>query len=454
MSLFSLTPTSSIHRRLLQYLSSGLLTLWILTTIMSSISALAEINEIADEQMQQHAYTLRQVFSSLPKEAIFIQKNILSDKFALDNNKDTGFILWNKKGQRLFSDQEGYHIPFKQDINGFSSSGYIWESDSWRYLYIVDDELIIAVSQRLEERFSMLFNALWIQLLLLLISLPILLLLIIYGVNHGLAPLKKLSIELQHRHAHSLDKVSEDMPIEIKPLVQEINHLLERLDQTIQRERQFTSDAAHELRSPLTALKVQTEVLALSDHKEDQLQRIIHIQSSIDRASRLVEQLLILSRLDPLQAIPDAQTIQWEIIIPQLLQSISLNLREKNSKLTLETKGELKEAFPLQGNPLLIQIMIRNLLDNAIRYSPEHSRIILYLDKEKIQVIDEGEGIESAHLPKIKERFYRPAGQAEHGSGLGLSIVQSIAHLHQLVLTIQNRETQGLCVTLSKMVDR
>lgn len=442
--------TTSIQRRLLTYLSSALISLWIAITIGSSISSINEINEMADSQMLEVASIIQHVSPQVANYDTFKSvKDILPRHRGYAETGNQGFAVWNTQGELLFADRKGKKFPFSTQI-GFHNDDYFWDLRGWRYVYLKDQDRVVAVGQKLDERFDMLFDALWIQLVLLLLSIPVLLLLIIYGIRLGLAPLKQVTQEIQTRDVRSLDTVSEQVPLEIQPLVSSINHLLNRLDQSIQKERRFTSDAAHELRSPLAALKVQAEVLAMTEDKEEQLTRLKNIHASIDRASHLIEQLLILSRLDPLQAIPDCQPIHWEVLIPQTLQSLSLSAREKQIRLKLDAQEHLETALPLQGNYLLIQTMLRNILDNAIRYSPENTTITLTITKQSIKVQDQGPGIAPQDMERIRERFYRPAGQTQQGSGLGFSIIETIAELHGLHMSLQSEQGKGLTVILHK----
>lgn len=442
--------TTSIQRRLITYLSNGLLSLWLAIAIGSSWASFHEINEIVDSQMLHTAHLVQQASPNFQSLNIVedIEDTLKGNKGYADTD-DVGVAVWDAQGKLLFADENGQHFPYSTQ-SGFHGKTYLWNIHSWRYVYLTDDNRTIAVGQTMEERFEMLFNALWVQLVLILCSIPILLILIIYGIQRGLSPLKALTKELQERDANSLQTVSENVPQETKPLVQEINHLLTRLNSSIQKERRFTSDAAHELRSPLAALKVQAEVLAMSEDKEEQLHHLLNMQASIERANRLTEQLLILSRLDPLQGIPDSQQIDWSHLIPQTLQSVNLAAREKRIRLKLDCSIGLEKALPLQGNPLFIQTMLRNLLDNAIRYSPEQTEVTLFLSDSQISVTDQGPGIPPKEIDRIKERFYRPAGQTQQGSGLGFSIIESIAQLHHLKMQLINNPTKGLTVILRK----
>ena len=438
---------TSIRRRLLAYLSGGLLALWLATALASAAVALHEINEIADSQMSQLARSLMQV----PQAAAGSTADLPPAGGAESSNN--GFAIWDKHGTLLLADRYGREIPF-QTASGFHNNRAAWQGSAWRYLYLHDEHSgrTVAVSQRLKERLSTLTNALWVQLTLTFLSLPLLLWLIAYGIRRGLMPLDLLAGELAARNAQSLQPVSEQVPAETLPLVQSLNALLARVAESLAREQRFTADAAHELRSPLAALKVQAEVLAMSSDEAEQQHHLGNIHESIDRANRLTEQLLTLARLDPMQALPDAQPIDWQRSAHQALQSVNLQAREKRVQLKLECACGFGQVFPPLGNEVLLQLMLRNLLDNAIRYSPPNSHVTLTLDANGLSVCDEGPGIAAEHLPRIRERFYRLPGQSQQGSGLGLSIVERIADLHGLRLDLVNADERGLCVHMIKAV--
>ena len=441
----TLHASTSIRRRLLAYLSGGLLALWLATALASAAVALHEINEIADSQMSQLARSLMHVSpagsaADLPPAGGAESSN-------------NGFAIWAKHGTLQLADRYGREIPF-QTASGFYNNRAAWQGNAWRYLYLHDEHSgrTVAVSQRWKERLSTLTNALWVQLALTFLSLPLLLWLIARGIRRGLMPLDLLAGELGARNAQSLQPVSEKVPAETLPLVQSLNALLARVAESLAREQRFTADAAHELRSPLAALKVQAEVLAMSSDEAEQQHHLANIHESIDRANRLTEQLLTLARLDPIQALPDAQPIDWQHTAHQALQSVNLQAREKRVQLKLECACGFGQVFPPQGNEMLLQLMLRNLLDNAIRYSPPNSHVTLTLAANGLSVCDEGPGIAAEHLPRIRERFYRLPGQSQQGSGLGLSIVERIADLHGLRLDLVNADERGLCVHMIKAV--
>ena len=217
------------------------------------------------------------------------------------------------------------------------------------------------------------------------------------------------------------------------------------------RERRFTSDAAHELRSPLAALRIQTEVAQLAgDDAHLREQALENLTKGIDRATQLIEQLLTLSRLDNLKELENLQEIHWEQLIPSLMGELYFHAEKHQITLAFEPVA----APPVKmGQPLLLALMLRNLIDNAIRYCPAGSQVKVRLEKNKILVEDNGVGVDEADLAKLGQRFYRPAGQNEKGSGLGLSIVRRIAELHHYQLHLYNRknaagERIGLCAEI------
>ncbi|MGL4203206.1 MAG: ATP-binding protein, partial [Enterobacter roggenkampii] len=234
---------------------------------------------------------------------------------------------------------------------------------------------------------------------------------------------------------------------EVRPLLDALNHLFARTQEMMTRERRFTSDAAHELRSPLAALKVQTDVAQLSqDDPQAREKALAQLHAGIDRASRLVDQLLTLSRLDSLDNLDDVEPIT----LADLLQSAVLDIWHPAQQAGIDIR--LINHAPQvkrQGQPLLLSLLVRNLLDNAIRYSPRGSVVDVTLDARSFSVRDNGPGVDPEVLARIGERFYRPPGQNATGSGLGLSIVRRIAALHGMRVSLSNAAEGGFEVKVS-----
>lgn len=442
-----LPPETSIRKRLILYISSGLLLAWFAANAVSLAMALHELNESADSQMsdlaQSPPYIEPEKAVLLPK----VKKSLGKGHTGFAEDKQNGISVWNADGRLLLSDKRGKEIPFRK-ISGFTDIGKPWQEKSLRVIYYHDGKTgqTVAVAQPWRNRLEILWNIVWAHLAASLLVLPLMVLLLHLAVKRSIYPLKELASELSERRADNLAPVSRAVPQETQTLVDALNRLFARVQTSIEREQRFTSDAAHELRSPLAALKVQAEVLALSDTAE-QPYHLQQIQQSLNRAEHLINQLLTLARLDPEQGLKNTAPINWERLSSQVLQNTNLSAREKRIRLKREF---LAEPPLLQGDDALLQLMLRNLLDNAVRYSPENSEVGLYFHADRIEVRDQGTGIAPEHLSRIKERFYRPAGQNAQGSGLGLSIAEHIAKLHGLTLKLENRDGGGLSAWLER----
>lgn len=442
-----LPPETSIRKRLILYIGSGLLLAWFTANAVSLAMALHELNESADSQMSDLAQSLPYIE---PEKAVLlpkVKKSLGKGHTGFAEDKQNGISVWNADGRLLLSDKRGKEIPFRK-ISGFTDIGKPWQEKSLRVIYYHDGKTgqTVAVAQPWRNRLEILWNIVWAHLAASLLVLPLMVLLLHLAVKRSIYPLKELASELSERRADNLAPVSRAVPQETQTLVDALNRLFARVQTSIEREQRFTSDAAHELRSPLAALKVQAEVLALSDTAE-QPYHLQQIQQSLNRAEHLINQLLTLARLDPEQGLKNTAPINWESLSSQVLQNTNLSAREKRIRLKREF---LAEPPLLQGDDALLQLMLRNLLDNAVRYSPENSEVGLYFHADRIEVRDQGTGIAPEHLSRIKERFYRPAGQNAQGSGLGLSIAEHIAKLHGLTLKLENRDGGGLSAWLER----
>lgn len=228
-----------------------------------------------------------------------------------------------------------------------------------------------------------------------------------------------------------------------------INRLLARLTVALEGERRFTADAAHELRTPLAALKVHSEVALASDEPEVRTHSLRQVRRGVNRAGHLVEQLLRLARLDPLAGVPEARRFDLvQCVREEAAQDASQGL---SGDPALVFEGP-ETALPITGDPALVGIVLRNLLDNAQRYSSAGSPVTVRLYAQAgsvvLEVLDRGPGVTDDELRRLTERFFRGSSPGAEGSGLGLAIVRRIAELHEAELSIANREGGGLQVRL------
>ncbi|WP_148569632.1 quorum sensing histidine kinase QseC [Leclercia adecarboxylata] len=355
------------------------------------------------------------------------------------------FAIYTPDGRMVLNDGEnGRDIPYHYRRDGFDNGQLNDDNDEWRFLWLTapDGKYRVVVGQEHEYRQEMALDVVRSQFTPWLVALPIMLLVLIVLLSRELRPLKKLSQTLRARTPDATDRLAtQGVPIEVRPVVDALNQLFARTQAMMARERRFTSDAAHELRSPLTALKVQTEVAQLSlDDPQAQAKALTQLHAGIDRASRLVEQLLTLSRLDSLESLDDIEPLN----MADLLQSVVMDSYHPAQQAGIEIRlNILDPQVTRTGQQLLLSLLVRNLLDNAVRYSPRGSRVEVTLDTHSVIVRDNGPGIAPDALTRIGERFYRPPGQDQTGSGLGLSIVKRIAALHRMTVTLGNGQDGG-----------
>lgn len=351
------------------------------------------------------------------------------------------FAVFDHNGKMVFNDNEkGKKIVYRsgQELGKFSRS--MLKDDEWRILWLpsADNRYIIAVGQELDYRHDIAVETIEELLLPWLCGLGVLLLATVLMVSKELRPLKKLAGEIGARSPDDLSPLpSSGLPPEIQPLLDALNRLLSRISGMLQQERSFISDSAHELRSPLTALKIQLEVAQLSEDdtaaRHDALQKL---GQGIARSIHLVEQLLALSRLEQsaIMSEDNLKELDWEQISAAVLDEYRDKIAGKSLKISLVHTGKPIE----QGNPVLCSLLLRNLVDNAVKYSPAQSAISLVFENGTLEVVNSAPEVKPEILARIKERFYRPAGQKESGSGLGLAIVEKIASLHHCGLELQN----------------
>lgn len=357
-----------------------------------------------------------------------------------EEDEALGFAVFNRRGEMIFNDDEnGRDFIYTPEASGFINQKIGRKKDMWRIFWLTsaDKNFTIAVGQELEFRDDAALELVEETLLPWLVGLSVLLLAVIWMVSRELRPLRRIADELSERDSDNLHPLSlSGQASEILPLIKAINTQFSRIEQMLQRERGFISDSAHELRSPLTALKVQLEVALLADDDAAaRHQALQKLNQGIDRSTRLVEQLLALSRLDSAAAAANDEPLDWPALVNAAVNEQLPAAEEKKINIKTSTDGSAPTTC---GQPLLWALLLRNLLDNAVRYSPEEAQICIELKDETLSVTNSNTVVAAEYLPRLKERFFRPAGQKSTGSGLGLSIVERIAELHRCRVALTN----------------
>lgn len=361
------------------------------------------------------------------------------------------FAVFDRKGQLIFSDgDQGTDFPFEGQTEGLVDRK-LNSGRKWRLAWIKspDGQASVVVGQRLDYR-SEASLELAVQVLMpWLIGFFFLTAASIWMVSRELRPLKDITGDLRQRVPDDLRPLTTlGLPSEVAPLGLALNGVFQRLRTLLARERAFVSDASHELRSPLAALKVQVEVAQLSHDDPPTLdEALANLNAGIDRTARLVEQLLALSRLDSSGLSSEPVKLDWNRLIEEAVIQT-----ETPKKMTINCRFQGSPALAI-GHPVLISLMLRNLLDNARRYSPDGATIDIVLDGPILSVTNTGVTMDENYLRRLGERFFRPPGQEASGSGLGLSIVRRAAELHGLEVSFRNVAPNSFSVTLTKSSD-
>jgi two-component system sensor histidine kinase QseC len=451
---------TSLRRRLLITLLSVTALIWLATLYTSYRDTRHEVAELFDAQMAQTARTLLSVAGH---ELMELNNSQLGSahihfsgetRYTVDGREyehKLAYQLWKQpEGTLLLRSFSAPDAPLTNNKDGYSDEQV--DGQPWRVFSLHDKAsgFEVQVGEALEIRNEITDTVTQRIGLPLLIALPILAILIMLGTNRGLRPLKLLAETVSRRDLSNLDPINESqVPAEITPLVTALNRLFTRLSHAFESERRFTADAAHELRTPLASLKVQAQVAQRSHNPEEQQQALKMALKSADRASRLVEQLLTLARIDP----ESVQTLREEIRLDRLCEDAMAELEGEASNKAIELELNAAAAPRIMGMQASLAIMLRNLLDNAIRYTPHGGKVRLSINAPsnegiELAIEDSGPGIPEQERQRIFDRFYRLAGQGTEGSGLGLSIVQRIAKLNQAQLELGESSLGGLAIMI------
>ncbi len=362
-----------------------------------------------------------------------------------EEDEALGFAVFDNQGNMIFNDNEnGKRFPYNSFVSGFIDQPIGRKGDMWRIVWLksADGQYTIAVGQEIEYRDDAALEIVEETLLPWLAGLTALMLATFWLVSSGLRSLKKISGELSAREPDDLSGLkTENIPLEVAPLVKSLNGLFVRLEKMLQKERSFISDSAHELRSPLTALKVQLEVAMLSENDPETLKKALsNLHQGIERSERLVEQLLALSRLEAASSgyAEEKNPLDWKALTDKAAEEQKEAADRKN--ITIATALADGTAPFAEGNALLCSLLLRNLLDNAVKYSPDGAEISVSLGSGELCVFNGGARVEEEYLRRLSERFFRPPGQKESGSGLGLSIVKRIAEIHGCGVCFENTD--------------
>lgn len=435
----------SLRLRLVMLLSIGLGVAWLVAAWFTHLESREEINRIFDAQLAESA----QVLLGTTRHEIHerIEHGEAEIQASHEYEQKQAFQIWDEHDLLLRS-STAPTTPMTNK-NGYSQA--VINGQAWRVLTRWDNnhEFMIQIAEPMAGREWLARHVTLKMLMPSLAAVPVLALLIWFGIGAGLRPLTHLKHEVTQRAANQLEPlVMTDVPEEVAPLVKSLNDLFARLEEAFESERRFTADAAHELRTPLAALKIQAQVALRSTNAAERSAALENVLHGVDRATRLVEQLLTLARVDPETATLDYQQVDLHSLAAAVMADIEHLAHAKQIELRLDSDS----ACYVLGESTQLGLLLRNLLDNAIRYTPAGGDVSVTVrddDGVKLQVRDTGVGIPEAEREQVLKRFYRITGSGEEGSGLGLSIVRRIAELHGANLELRDNEAgSGLLVSV------
>lgn len=405
---------------------------WVAVAVVTYVYAHREVDALLDAHLRQAA---RMLIAQAGHE---IEEMDWDDEDDDSYRSVVAFQLCTTDGRVLFRSANAPSTPFSTRTSGFGEARL--RDVRWRVYSATTEEggtvVHVAEDHATRERISrrMAMSA----LSPLLVSVPLLAALVWWVVGRSLRPLDRLGEQVARRSVDDLSPVGVGpMPVELRPLVDRLDGLFARLRDSIDSERRFTSHAAHELRTPVAALRAQAEVaLGARDPvvRETALARCIE---GCDRTARLVSQLLLLARADELSALPSAAPCRLEPIARSVLVELAPQAVERGCMLTLDTAGECI----VRGDPSLLAAMLRNLVENALRHARQEISVRLQARDSDVllQVEDDGPGVPNEALSQLGQRFFRADDTQGSGSGLGLSIVGRIARLHGAAMRLENR---------------
>lgn len=436
----------SLRGRLLALLLAGVAAAWLAAAATSFLDARKEINKLLDAHLAQSA-------SLLVAQADLEMEEIDTDQLAAmpHYSLKVAFQIWERGGVLRLRSAGAPAERLSKVERGFSDVKV--EGKSWRVFSAWDSrrQHLVQVAEERELRDEIAMEIAEHLLSPLAIALPALGIFLWIAVTRAVRPVKRLGEEVARRAPDNLSPlVSRDAPSEVAPLLDNLNYLFARVSRLMESERRFTADAAHELRTPLAAVKAQAQVARASVEDAERQHALDNVIAGCDRATRLVEQLLTLARLEPAEFQAVREPCDLAGIAREVVAALAPFALAKGVEIELDAPAPVV----VSGTPELLRVLVRNLVDNAARYSPPRARIEVQVAAEGERIVlaveDSGPGLPDADLARLGQRFFRVAGNEAGGSGLGWSIVRRIADLHGAQVAVRRSAALGgLAVRIS-----
>jgi signal transduction histidine kinase len=425
---------NSIRVRVLLSLLGMLVVTAVIMGALTYRNVLAETESLFDYQLRQMAFSLRDQGEIAPAQASTLA----------DQELDFVVQIWTADGRIIYPPRLRNDLPTRAVLG---LADITVQGKTWRTFSVATQSRVIQVAQPLQIRKHLAAGAALRSVAPLGFIAPAMALLIWWLAEQTLAPLSRLADGVRARDEQSLQPLPlAGLPDEVGPLVGALNGLLERLSHSLGVQRAFVSDAAHELRSPLTALRLQMQLLKRAPDDATRAEAVEALNSGIDRAARLVEQLLALARAEP--GAPIAEPLELDLSELVRVAVVDTVAFAHARGTTIELYADI--PVTVRGDAASITVLARNLADNAVRYAPPGSHVELRVFEEAgvavLRVDDAGPGIAPEERSRVFDRFYRHAAGDEVGTGLGLAIVRSVAERHGATVVLDDSPLGGLRV--------
>ena len=435
-------PSNSLKTRLSYWISAAILSVAIIAASFTFSSAFEEAHELQDDVLQQMAVLFDHYSLTLNNGTL---TPLSQDQLEFQGSVQ---LLGSNSASNALA-QNTLALPSNL-TDGFHTVNLA--TQSWRvFVRTLSSTQRIAIAQDTAIRDDIAFETALHTLMPLLVLIPILLLLLGYILGKILGPISILAHEVDRQTEHDLQLIpTTQLPSEIVPFVEAINRLLSKNSQVIASQKRFIADAAHELRSPITALSLQAQRLQQTELTDDARQKLNALQAGIGRSIHLLEQLLSMARQQD-NSVQQPQTISLKMVFVEVIEDLYPLAEAKEIDLGFSQDNDAE----LNANPVRLKTLIHNLIDNAIRYTPNGGKIDLSITKTdqyiEMTIKDTGPGIATDEALKVFEPFYRVLGSNEYGSGLGLAIVASIVQQMDAKISLAPTDPVnncGLCITV------
>ncbi len=427
---------SSIRTRLLL----SLLPLFILAeAVIGTVTyryVLRDSHELFDYHLRQMALSLRDQGAVLPPPG------------PPEDREQFDFVvqIWSADGSKIYLShtRSRARLPERATL-GFSD--VVTGGERWRVYSTLARGRVIQVGQPFEVRERIAAAAALRSLTPLLFFAPLVALAIWWLVGKSLVPVEQIATELRRRDANRLDPVPEgNIPAEVEPMVNSLNGLLGRLRSSFAAQRAFVADAAHELRTPIAALKLQAGLMARARDDHARAEALCELNAGIDRSAHLVDQLLTLARSEPQARSTPDERIDLARVARAVVAEMTPLALDRGSTIEFDAP----DSLVLRGDANALHSLLRNLVDNALRHTPAGSRVVLGIDVDgdfaRMSVDDDGPGIAPEERDRVFDRFYGRTAGGDAGSGLGLAIAKAVIDRHAGRIELDRSPLGGLRV--------